>query len=292
MNSVDKNAEGDYLVSSRYTDCIYKVSGKDGSVLWRLGGDESSFVLDGFNFSRQHDARFIEQTEDLTVVSFLDNASDGINKTSNVSSGLLVALDTSASPMVAKVLRRWTRPDNALSDLRGNFQMLPNRNFFAGWSDNSYISEHTYDGDVVMTAQFASKRFVTYRAWKHNFTGNPSEPPILKTYAFGVSPASTTTVGYVSWNGATEVDTWLVYRNSTGTEPLARIKKDGFETMFQLDGYKDSLYVQALSATGDVLGQSLATSTTKPREPRRYATSTEESGSFGESAYIRVIRGL
>jgi hypothetical protein len=273
---VDKNADGDYLLSSRYTDCIYKISGKDGSVLWRLGGDESSFVLDGFNFSKQHDARFIEETEDLTIISFLDNASDGINKTSNVSSGLLVALDTSASPMVAKVLRRWTRPDEGVSDLRGNFQLLPNRNWFAGWSENSYISEHSWDGEVLMEAQFASKRFVTYRAWKHNFTGNPLEPPVLKTYVFGVSPETSTTVGYVSWNGATEVAAWEVYRNSSSAAPLERFSKNGFETMFQLPGFEDGLFVRAVSAGGDVLGQS---DVVLAIPPRSWRSETSKAGS-------------
>lgn len=286
MNSVDKSPEGDYLISSRYTDCIYKVSGKDGSVLWRLGGDESSFVLEGFNFSKQHDARFVEETDDLTVISFLDNASDGVNNmTSDASSGLLIALDTSGSPMVARVLRRWTRPDERVSHLRGNFQMLPNGNLFAGWSDNSYISEHTYDGDVVMTANFASQRFVTYRTWKHNFTGYPSEPPTLKLYAFGMSPASSTTVGYVSWNGATEVATWMVYRNSSSTAPLAHVGRDGFETMFQLDGFEESLYIEAVSAAGQVLGQSQPVWTTVPRNWVKYPTGTIGNDKGGHSKF-------
>ena len=37
MNSVDKNADGDYLISARYTNAIYKISGKDGSIIWRFG---------------------------------------------------------------------------------------------------------------------------------------------------------------------------------------------------------------------------------------------------------------
>src|ERR1700744_3370003 len=76
INSVDKNSEGDYLLSTRYTNAIYKVSGKDGSIVWQLGGDHNSFVMDGFNFSKQHDARFIEQNATTTIISFLDNASD------------------------------------------------------------------------------------------------------------------------------------------------------------------------------------------------------------------------
>ena len=56
MNSVDKNDDGDYMISARYTNAIYKISEKDGSLLWTLGGLNSDFELEkGFNFSRQHD---------------------------------------------------------------------------------------------------------------------------------------------------------------------------------------------------------------------------------------------
>lgn len=67
LNSVDRNSDGDYLVSARYTDTIYKISSRDGKVLWSLGGPESSFKLDGFTFARQHDARFIEENATTTV---------------------------------------------------------------------------------------------------------------------------------------------------------------------------------------------------------------------------------
>ena len=55
MNSVDKDANGDYLVSGRNTHTIYKVSGSDGSIIWRLGGKMSTFHLNSFNFSSQND---------------------------------------------------------------------------------------------------------------------------------------------------------------------------------------------------------------------------------------------
>lgn len=263
MNSVDNNDEGDYMISARFTDCIYKISGTDGSVIWRLGGDESSFVLDNFNFSKQHDARFVEHNSTTTVISFLDNASDGVNETSSTSSALLVALETSVTPMVARVIQRWTRPNGNLSRLRGNFQLLPNRHALIGWSDNSYITEHTPDGELVLEAQFASTRFVTYRSYKANFTGMPDEAPTLKTYAFGASLTTVTTVCYISWNGATEVDSWEFFRNSSAATHVGRVKKTGFETVFQLSGYEPSLYAQAISSTGQVLGRSLVASAAK-----------------------------
>lgn len=270
MNSVDKNSDGDYVISSRYTNTIYKVSGKDGSILWRLGGANSSFVMDGgLNFSRQHDARFIEQTATTETITLLDNGSDNINVTADSSSALLILLDKSVTPMVAKVIRRWIRPDQQLSKLRGNFQLLPNRNAFVGWSANSYISEHTFDNELVMEARFKSNRFVTYRSYKFNFTGAPIEPPTLKAYVYGISPATSTTVCYVSWNGATEVDTWEFHRggsDNSATEPslIGKAKKAGFETMAQFTGYEGLVYARAISADGQVLGESSIETTIRP----------------------------
>lgn len=205
MNFVDQDTNGDYIISARHMDCIYEISGTDSHIVWRLGGDESSFTLDAFNFLKQHDARFIEQNATTTVISFLDNAVNGAhNATSSHSSSYLVALETAIDPMVARVVRRWNRPDGNLTRARGNVQLLPSGNLFTAWSGNAYITEHTFDGDLLLEARFTSTRFITYRSYKHNFTAHPSEPPTLKAQSYGVSPETTTTVRYVSWNGATK----------------------------------------------------------------------------------------
>ena len=163
MNSVDKSANGDYLVSARHTNCIYKISGLDGSIIWRLGGWMSSFIMDGFNFSSQHDARFQQENSSITIISFLNNGADEYNATAAYSSAFLVALYTSISPMTARVIKQWKRPDHELSRLRGNMQILPNTNVVVGWSENGYLSEFTADGRCVLEARFVSSRFVTYR---------------------------------------------------------------------------------------------------------------------------------
>ena len=50
INAVDKDATGDYLVSSRHTWTIYKIAGLNntqyaaGTVIWRLGGKSNTFA--------------------------------------------------------------------------------------------------------------------------------------------------------------------------------------------------------------------------------------------------------
>lgn len=55
FNAIDKFADGDFLVSSREIDTIFKISHIDGSIVWRLGGPKSDFRLhDKAKFGAQH----------------------------------------------------------------------------------------------------------------------------------------------------------------------------------------------------------------------------------------------
>jgi len=161
INSVDKDEEGDFLISARFCNTIYKISGKDGSIIWRLGGPRSSFAPQDFNFTGQHDARFREACAFDTVITFLNNAAvDNSPASSNHSAGLIVALDEVA--MTANLVKVFPRPDGQLSRLRGNMQVLPNSDILINWSDNGFMSEFTHDGQHVLDVQFGSHRFTTY----------------------------------------------------------------------------------------------------------------------------------
>ncbi|EAU34729.1 conserved hypothetical protein [Aspergillus terreus NIH2624] len=258
VNSIDKNAAGDYLLSARFTNTIYLISGDDGHIIWRLGGKSSDFIMD-FTFSKQHHARFVESTANRTVISFLNNASDELEQGEDTSAALFVELNTTASPMTARLLNRYNRPDGSLTRLRGSVQTLPNGNVFVGWSERGFQSEHSPDGKVLMQASFASTRFSTYRSYKFPFVGRPLTPPDVVASVYGTEEADLTTIFHVSWNGATDVATWNFY---------ARVARDGvpvfvgnttkldFETMYIADGYLDWVSVEAVDRDGNVLGTS------------------------------------
>ena len=199
---------------ARFTDAIYLVSGETGEIIWTLGGRNSDFAQD-FVFSRQHDARFVSHNETHTVISLLNNASDEGNQMEDASSAMIVAIERKSKPLVARLLARYVRPDHGLTRLRGNVQMLPSTgnftgnvtsNVFVGWSQQGYQAEYLANGTVVMEAKFTSDRYSTYRAYKFPFLGRPAEPPVLKAFLYGDSPNNLNTVMYISWNGATDVD--------------------------------------------------------------------------------------
>ena len=268
MNSVDKDAYGDYLISGRDSHTIYKICGRTGSILWRLGGKHSTFHLSNFTFSMQHDARFISVNSTTTTLSLFNNAYNWTHtpRTSS-SSVLLISLPTSPSPFhnTATLIHRYPRPDQGLTWMRGNAQILPNGNAFICWSKNAYLSEYTADGNLLLEAQLSARSFATYRAYKSNFTAMPDSKPTLKALTFRISGScestGITTVAYVSWNGATEVDSWNFYVSAVGPAagPFSHIgnaQRAGFETTFVAAGYKPWVFAEAIDVEGRSLGNS------------------------------------
>lgn len=60
INSLDKNADGDYLVSARHMNMILKISGRDGHIIWELSTRNlSTFKPLDFEPFGQHHARWI-----------------------------------------------------------------------------------------------------------------------------------------------------------------------------------------------------------------------------------------
>ncbi|KAJ5225624.1 hypothetical protein N7468_006849 [Penicillium chermesinum] len=261
INSVDKNDNGDYLISMRFTNTIYLISAQSGSIMWRLGGlagNTSDFIQD-FTFSKQHDAKFISSEGTRHVISILNNASDEEFQSEDVSSALIVEIEAGTEPKTAHILHRYERPDKSLTRLRGNSQVLPNKNMFACWSKGGYISEYAEDGRLLMSAQFTSPRYSNYRAYKFEFTGRPNTPPDLVASVYGTDEANMVTTVYVSWNGATDIAEWQFYAQASEFDervPIGRIAKTDFETMFIAKGFMDWISVEAVDASGAVLGTS------------------------------------
>lgn len=79
-----------------------------------------------------------------------------------------------------------------------------------------------------MTVQFGPPvGVISYRAFRQTWIGCPSTPPVVVAKIEGGETAV-----YMSWNGATEYDSWKVYGgDSAGNLTLlATVPKNGFET--------------------------------------------------------------
>ncbi|OQE11683.1 hypothetical protein PENVUL_c002G05478 [Penicillium vulpinum] len=232
MNSVDKSANGNYLISARHTNAIYLVSREDGQIIWRLGGTKNDFEMD-FQFTGQHSARFVSQNSTHIIISFLDN---GANLPSNV---------------------HRARP--ARYESQSSESTLPNTNVLVSWSYYGYMSEFIHDGQLLMEASFASERFSTYRAYKFPWHSRPAHPPTLVSSCYGVNGSFLSTVFHVSWNRATDVQWWRFFARANATaidREIGEVAKNGFESSFIVRGFMDWVSVQALDSEGRILGVS------------------------------------
>lgn len=260
-NSVDKNEDGDYILSGRHTNTLYKISGKNGTVIWRLEGyrGKSDFKMVDLKFSRQHHVRWRGRNETHRFVSFLDNAwgEDSQKPSHPHSRGLLVALDE--KNMVASIETEIDHPNGngGYAKKRGDMQILDNGNIFMGWSNLAHHSEHTPDGELIMDAVLQAEWLGSYRNYKFPFVGRPKTTPAIHTAAYGSENDTVDTVVHASWNGATEVSAWNLYRTGSDgehAELVASANKTGFETRIQYDGYASFVYVEALDKYGVALG--------------------------------------
>ncbi|KAJ5385557.1 hypothetical protein N7517_003468 [Penicillium concentricum] len=229
INSLDKNEEGDYLLSSRHTSTVFKINGTDGSIIWRLGGKYPSFSQIGnWTFGFQHDAHWQPQLSQpgTEVISFFDNSGDGTITFNEVSRALVVQINHTDS--TATVLRNATAPYDLQAQSQGNAQLLSDDRIFVNWGSEGAFTEFGADNEILYHA-FIQTGSVSYRGFLANWTGTPQESPAL----VALKTDSNLVELYVSWNGDTETAAWrFFYVNGQEKSQIGLVDRDSFETVF------------------------------------------------------------
>lgn len=240
-------ADGNLIVSGRNTSALYKIDRSTGKILWRMGGKASDFRLDHrARFAFQHD---VERWQDGTVTLFDNEA--GPPAHASQSRALVLALDERAR--TASLVCQYHHAPPVLSDALGSVQDLARGHRFVGWGTSSYFTEYDPSGRPVLDARLAPGT-ESYRAFKQPWQGLPGEPP-----AMAVEEGASSATVYASWNGATEVDRWIVL-GGTGhkrLQPVAGARRTGFETAIPVPDPPSHLAVEAVDRAGRRLGRSL-----------------------------------
>ncbi|KAJ4327521.1 hypothetical protein N0V84_002049 [Fusarium piperis] len=202
INSVGKGEAGDYIISSRYYCNVATISGKDGRVLWQLGGANSSFgdLSDGAasNFTWNHHAAW-QGKNNLTVFG---NGSNGNQNSARFSRGLMINLDMDA--ITVSLEQEYISSHKILSPSQGSVQVLPNGNVLVGWGHVPSFTEFSREGDVLCDTHIGPINFdvcswvKNYRTFKYPWIGRPKTLP-------DVAMRLEKNVLFVSWNGVTEV---------------------------------------------------------------------------------------
>ncbi|KAL8372458.1 hypothetical protein RB595_001998 [Gaeumannomyces hyphopodioides] len=202
INSVDKDDQGDYLVSGRNTLALYKISGRDGSLMWQLGGSGSNFSMpESARFGYQHDARFVSRSGDTEVVSMFDNSAGGPDPSQDtVSRARVLRLDHRSG--TAEEVQTLRSPNQLVVRSQGSHQILENGNHFVNWGQAGAITEFDSQGNPIFNAFLNSGRraiiAISYRAYRFEWEGQPIENPAIAA----LEAAGNITV-YASWNGDT-----------------------------------------------------------------------------------------
>ncbi|KAF4541305.1 Secreted protein [Lasiodiplodia theobromae] len=269
INSVDKDADGNYIVSARDACSVHKISGSTGEILWRLDGKNSSFTLGpNATFCFQHHARFLPNpTGDPAVefISLYDNSAHGTEHnggsevhTAPTSSGKILRLNT--TDWTAELVQGFYPPPGTglLSKSQGSTQVLPNGNVVVNWGSEGALTEYLPDGTPIFHTYFDSgalgEGVQNYRGFRYNWTGLPSEDPAI--LALENADGSGTTV-YVSWNGDTETRVWrfFEFEGENGSRKLlGEAEREGFETALKLPGRRvKKVVADAVDGNGKVL---------------------------------------
>ncbi|KAF1980848.1 hypothetical protein K402DRAFT_343617 [Aulographum hederae CBS 113979] len=214
INSVEKDDNGNYLVSGRHTHSISYIDGRTGETIWILGGKRNQFEdLSGgnaTNFSWQHDPRWLSPS----TISLYDNGATDWTSTGNVTRGMIIQLDTTA--MTATLVAVYLSPDGILSASQGSMQLLSNGNVFMGYGSKSAFTEYAPGGEPLWDVEFGvlgnrtvkTSGAMNYRTYKANWTGRPDTDP---TFTYSNSSL------YMSWNGATDIATWALMSSPNST---------------------------------------------------------------------------
>ncbi|KAI6843065.1 hypothetical protein KC332_g1438 [Hortaea werneckii] len=338
FNSVQKDDDGNYLISVRNPHAIFYIDKNSGEIIWTLGGKHNDFMdLSGghaLNFAWQHDARFVSPSAfpsiyapprsqsgiSTRLMTLFDNAAMDWNYEYGqpYSRGLLLELTFLTKPSkpiskrtlqpdsprpeplrplegralsgmskqdadkiaaingtnpayTVRVIQTFENPSHVRSGTQGSVQTLASQDpatdarVLLGYGLNPVLTEFASNGTVLCDIRFgAASAWETgdvqsYRAYKSHWVGKPRDSPRAAIKAGKV---------YVSWNGATEVRSWLVQAADTvdGDEKAWRdilqpASRTDFETAIALP--KDYRKIKCLRAIaldekGEVCGNGVS----------------------------------
>jgi Arylsulfotransferase (ASST) len=266
LNSIDveggdSNQSGNIFISARSTWAGYQLEGATGKVLWRLGGNRSSFKMGpGTKTAWQHDGRVLPDGE---VTFFDDGSNPPIHSQSR---GVRIALDFKT--LQARLASAYTHTGAPLlAASQGNMQTLADGNTVLGYGGVPAINEYAAgDGSLLYDAHLPFDMSF-YRAYRFPWSGRPLSPPAILA---SLNDTGEETIVHASWNGATEVASWRVLagkRAGSLTQQATVPAGSGFESSTTLPQKYAYVVVQALDSAGHVLGAS------KTVQPISYAAS-------------------
>ncbi|MEO3751847.1 arylsulfotransferase family protein [Streptomyces sp. B6B3] len=247
-NALQYDSDGNILVNFRNTSTVYKIDIDTGEIIWRFGGEQSDFTFSGGTASMpsyQHDARRLPDGR----LSVFDN---GNTHSPQQSRSAIYTIDESS--MTATLSQEFRANPAAYTPFIGSSRQVPNGNQLVDFGTTGRLVEFSPTGQQVFTGQFGSGSS-SYRADRtDDWTGTPAAAPEV---VVGDAAADGSRTLNVSWNGATEVDSWRIQAGASedALTTLGTTPKTGFETAARISAPTDAdvFRVTALDAAGNPL---------------------------------------
>lgn len=165
-----------------------------------------------------------------------------------LTTGLVLDVELQGSKEVTVKSRMWDADEPVYAESQGSYQVLGNGHVLQDHGATPKIEEYDENGRIMMRARFGyDNTMQTYRAYRYPWVGRPSTKPDVVACP---SSKSGKTAVYVSWNGATDVQSWKVY---SGSQVKKVATRNGFETTILVDGLSrnDQLVVEAVGGVND-----------------------------------------
>ncbi|MEO5837896.1 MAG: arylsulfotransferase family protein [Acidimicrobiales bacterium] len=150
FNALDVASNGDYIVTARHMDAVFRVSRTTGAITWKLGGTAANKDLaqslqianDPFGGpKRPHDARLLPDGS----ISLFDNRVGATGATRSA----VYAIDTASNR--ATLIASYARPDGAITATMGSARVNVDGHIVIGWGDSApLVSELDSNNKLVL----------------------------------------------------------------------------------------------------------------------------------------------
>lgn len=256
INSAQAWGDDGIVISARNTYDVFFVNKTTGDIEWRIRGhgEGGDLAVDSdVRFSWQHDARLYDHDGEL-LLSVFDNRNT-LPPPWVPTEGHIFALDLEAK--TAKVKTTYVDHSTTIASQFGGSMQVDFENEYVVLAHGSQpvLAEYNLNGTLSTTwrfgpakADFGIPPISNYRGYRSAWKGYPVTKPAVKA----CKTASGTDV-YVSWNGATEVESWKVFAGQDEVSMLESISapRTGFETKICLGEVVPWVKVQAVGNVHD-----------------------------------------
>ncbi|MEO6168039.1 MAG: aryl-sulfate sulfotransferase [Chitinophagales bacterium] len=215
-NAVERDTDGNILISSRNMDEITKINRQTGEIMWRMGGENNQFTFVNDNipqhFSQQHDVRRLANGN----ITILNN---GNYLPLQISSAKEYQVDeiNKVATLVWYYEHPYVNGLPVFSKASGNAQRLPNGNTMISWGTITFykglpsMTEVNMNKNIVWEMTFVKDGQKSYRTFKFDWD------PCSRVSAFTMKALKKPGYMMLGWQPATGAISYLVRYRPVGS---------------------------------------------------------------------------